>query len=67
MAMRTGRLFHITPTESGTLPSCFLAKRFTIAPKTPVIGVGGTRTLLMVSSCWSGVTVAHETPAGTRL
>ena len=47
--LSTRWLCHITPSDSGTSPSFFLLNRFAIAPKMPVISVGGTRVMLVIS------------------
>lgn len=40
------------PIGSGTSPSSFMLKRFTIMPKTPVSGAGWMRGVLVMSSSW---------------
>ena len=55
---------HITPSDSGTCPSFFMAKRFASAPNTPVISVGS---ILVMSSSWVSIDVGIETPPGGGL
>src|SRR5688572_32923549 len=45
---RTSWLCHMTPTDSGTLPSILVDRRLTMAPLRPVISVGGMRVVLVM-------------------
>src|SRR5690606_27398560 len=61
MSIITGRCCHITPRESGTLPSILFAANFTTAPYRPVTGVAGIRVSFIITAPLRGTALMPST------